>query len=42
VNENKNEFKVVRYPRVLDIVLVPNGHIPFCGGHVIFELAHIL
>ncbi len=28
-NENKKEFKMVRFPRVLDIVSIPNGHIPF-------------
>jgi hypothetical protein len=41
-NENKKEFKVVRCPRVHDIVSIPNGCIPLCGGQVLFELAHTL
>jgi hypothetical protein len=31
VNENKKEFKMVRYPKVHDIVSIPNGRIPLCG-----------
>jgi hypothetical protein len=31
-NENKKEFKVVRCPWVLNIVSIPNGRIPLCGG----------
>jgi hypothetical protein len=31
-NENKKEFKVVRCPWVPNIVSIPNGHIPLCGG----------
>jgi hypothetical protein len=41
-NENKKEFKVVKCYGVLDIVSIPNGHIPLCGGQVLFELAHAL
>jgi hypothetical protein len=40
VNENLKKFKVVRCPRVPNIVSIPNGHIFFCGGQVLFELAH--
>jgi hypothetical protein len=40
LNENKNDFKMVRCPRVPNIVSIPNGHIPLCNGHVLFELAH--
>jgi hypothetical protein len=40
VNENKKECKMVRCPWVLDIVSIVNGHVPFCGGQVVFELAH--
>jgi hypothetical protein len=36
------KFKVVRCHGVLDIVSVPNGRIPLCGGYVLFELAHTL
>jgi hypothetical protein len=32
VNENKKEFKMVRRPRVFNIVSIPNGCIPLCGG----------
>jgi hypothetical protein len=32
VNENKKKFKVLMCPWVPDIVLIPNGRIPFCGG----------
>jgi hypothetical protein len=39
-NENKNDFKMVRCFGVPNIVSIPNGHIPFCGGHVLFKLAH--
>jgi hypothetical protein len=41
-NENKKEFKVVKCYGVFDIVSIPNGRIPFCGGQVLFELAHTL
>jgi hypothetical protein len=34
------EFKMVRCLKMLDIVSIPNGHIPLCNGHVMFELAH--
>jgi hypothetical protein len=40
VNENKKKFKMVRCPKMLDIVSIPNGCIPLCGGQVMFELAH--
>jgi len=40
VNENKKEFKVVRCPRVFDIISIPHGHIPLCGGRVLFDLTH--
>jgi hypothetical protein len=40
MNENKKEFKMVRCHGVLNIVSIPNGHIPLCGGHVVFQLAH--
>ncbi len=40
VNENKKEFKMVRCHGVPNIVSIPNGCIPFCGGQVMFELAH--
>jgi rRNA maturation endonuclease Nob1 len=39
-NENKKEFKVVRCHGVFDIVSNPNGHIPLCGGQVLFDLTH--
>ncbi len=39
-NENKNDLKMVRYPWMLNIVSIPNGHIPLCVGHVLFELTH--
>jgi hypothetical protein len=32
VNENFKKFKMVRCFGVLDIVSIPNGHIPLCGG----------
>ncbi len=41
MNENKNDFKMVRCHGVFDIVSKPNGHIPLCGRHVLFELAHV-
>jgi hypothetical protein len=37
VNENLKKFKVVRCPRILDIVSILNGHIHFCGGQVLFD-----
>jgi len=40
VNENLNDFKMVRCLGVLDIVSIPNGHIPLCAKQVLFELAH--
>ncbi len=39
-NENKKEFKVVGCLGVFDIVSIPNGHIPLCGGLVLFNLTH--
>jgi hypothetical protein len=39
-NENFKKFKMVKCPGVLDIVSIFNGHIPLCGGQVMFELAH--
>ncbi len=38
----KIKFKMVRCPRVLNIVSIPNGCILFCGGQVLFELTHLL
>jgi hypothetical protein len=38
-NENKKQFKMVSCLGVLNIVLIPNGFIPLCGGQVVFELA---
>ncbi len=29
----KKKFKMVMCLGVLDIVSIPNGHIPLCGGH---------
>jgi hypothetical protein len=40
MNENKKEFKMVRCLGVPDIISIPNGCIPLCGGQVVFELAH--
>jgi hypothetical protein len=40
VNENKKELYVVMCHGLLHIVSIPNGHIPLCGEHVVFELAH--
>ncbi len=31
-NENLKKFKMVRCFGVFDIVSIPNGHIPLCGG----------
>jgi hypothetical protein len=36
-NEIKKEFKMVSCLGVLNIVLIPNGYIPLCGGQVVFE-----
>jgi hypothetical protein len=32
VNENKILFNVVRCLGVPNIISIPHGHIPFCGG----------
>ncbi len=40
MNENKKELYVVMCHGLLHIVSIPNGHIPLCGEHVVFELAH--
>jgi hypothetical protein len=39
-NENKKEFKMVRCLGVPNVVSIPDGCILFCGGQVVFELAH--
>jgi hypothetical protein len=31
-NENLKKFKMIRRPKVLDIVSIPNGCILLCGG----------
>ncbi len=39
-NENKKEFKMVRFPKVPNMVSILNGCILLCGGQVVFKLAH--
>jgi hypothetical protein len=41
-SENLQKNLVVRCLRVPNIVLIPNGRIPLCGGQILFELAHTL
>jgi hypothetical protein len=40
VNENQNDFKMVRCLGVPNIISIPDSHIPLCSGKVLFELTH--